>query len=150
MRILRSLFGLLKISKAIPAFSSGSTSAKDTVSNTAENAPDILPMQHCGNWKSTSGVISSEHPYAAGFGCMYTVTSPEPIEFRIRKMEIKVTENCLFDNIQLYDGHKELGWICQLTTHFEIGQKSILATWQYILKATQESITALILNGDPK
>ena len=38
----------------------------------------------------------------------------------------------------------------KLTTHFEIGQKSILATWQYILKATQESITALILNGDPK
>ncbi|CBY06844.1 unnamed protein product [Oikopleura dioica] len=117
MRILRSLFGLLKISKAIPAFSSGSTSAKDTVDNTAENAPDILPMQHCGNWKSASGVISSEHPYAAGFGCMYTVTSPEPIEFRIRKMEIKVTENCLFDNIQLYDGHKELGWICQETVH---------------------------------
>ena len=70
--------------------------------------------------ESTSGVISSEHPYAAGFGCMYTVTSPEPIEFRIRKMEIKVTENCLFDNIQLYDGHKELGWICKETVNQNI------------------------------
>jgi hypothetical protein len=49
---------------------------------------------------------------------MYTVTSPEPIEFRIRKMELKVTENCLFDNIQLYDGHKELGWICQAKNKF--------------------------------
>lgn len=46
---------------------------------------------------------------------MYTVTSPEPIEFRIKKMELKVTQNCLFDNIQLYDGHKELGWICKET-----------------------------------
>ena len=34
--------------------------------------------------------------------------------------------------------------------NFLIGQKSIQATWQSILKATQESTTALILNGDHK
>jgi len=120
------LFGSLwRSSKGVPTFTLGSTSGKsdqalvdydDVLSNydysyDYYNNYGSIPSQ-CGLSYEDSGYFESIHPYLARTSCLYNVTASEELEVRISRLQLEVTEDCLYDNIQVYSGHEMLSLSC--------------------------------------
>ncbi|CAG5110488.1 Oidioi.mRNA.OKI2018_I69.chr2.g4887.t1.cds [Oikopleura dioica] len=123
---LNFLLGLigLKSTEAVPTFTLGSTGGKtneapvdydDLFSNYDSyynyNYYGAIPTQ-CGLSFDDEGYFESEHPYMARTSCMYNVTASEEIEIRVSRLQLEVTEDCLYDNIQVYTGHDMLSVFC--------------------------------------